>query len=194
MKRILIGGSPCTYWSIIQNPKNRETQAEGQGWELFLNYVIAKEKFKPDYWIYENNESISKKIQAQITKNLEIETLLHFDSAAVSAQSRKRVYGSNILVPPPEDRGVTLADIIDEDVEPVTLTRPRFKEKQCRIYTNGKSPTITAAGGENTRQEYFTRVIRSKILRPTLIKIFPARLTFTKSPACRQCPPITRIC
>lgn len=147
MKRILIGGSPCTYWSIIQNPKNRETQAEGQGWELFLNYVIAKEKFKPDYWIYENNESISKKIQTQITKNLEIETLLHFDSAAVSAQSRKRVYGSNILVPPPEDRGVTLADIIDEDVEPVTLTRPRFKEKQCRIYTNGKSPTITAAGG-----------------------------------------------
>lgn len=194
MKRILLGGSPCTFWSIIQNPKNRETQAEGQGWELFLNYVIAKEKFKPDYWIYENNESISKKIQEQITKNLEIETLLHFDSAAVSAQNRKRVYGSNILIPPPEDKGVTLADIIDDDVEPVTLTRPRFKEKQCRVYTNGKSPTITAAGGENIRQGCFLKDISPKKSRPTIIKTFPARLTSTKSHACRQCPQIMRIC
>lgn len=65
MKKILIAGSPCTYWSIIQNPKNRETQAEGLGWELFLNYIIAKEKFKPDFWLYENNESISKKYKSR---------------------------------------------------------------------------------------------------------------------------------
>lgn len=149
MKRILIAGSPCTYWSIIQNPKNRETQAEGLGWELFLNYVIAKEKFKPDFWLYENNESISKAIQEQIRQNLEIPSLLHFNSSAVSAQSRKRIYGTNTEVVPPEDRGITLADIVEPDAEPVALTRPRFKEPQCRIYTE-KSPTITAAkGGEH---------------------------------------------
>ncbi len=150
MKRILIGGSPCTFWSIIQNPNNRETQAEGQGWELFLNYIIAKEKFKPDFWLYENNESISKAIQGQIENNLEIENLLHFNSAAVSAQNRKRIYGTNVNVAAPEDRGITLKDIIDDDAAPVALTRPRFKEKQCRIYTDGKTPTITAStGGEH---------------------------------------------
>lgn len=33
MKKILIGGSPCTHWSIAQK-NNRETTAEGIGWEL----------------------------------------------------------------------------------------------------------------------------------------------------------------
>ena len=39
MKKFLIGGSPCTHWSIAQS-KNRETSAEGIGWELFRNYLI----------------------------------------------------------------------------------------------------------------------------------------------------------
>lgn len=46
MIKLLIGGSPCTHWSIAQS-KNRETKAEGIGWELFLNYVIAKDKTYP---------------------------------------------------------------------------------------------------------------------------------------------------
>lgn len=50
MIKLLIGGSPCTHWSIAQS-KNRETKAEGIGWELFENYVIAKEKFKPDFFL-----------------------------------------------------------------------------------------------------------------------------------------------
>nr|DAL41350.1 MAG TPA_asm: DNA (cytosine-5)-methyltransferase 3A [Caudoviricetes sp.] len=42
--KILIGGSPCTHWSIAQT-KNRETEASGVGWELFLNYRIARDKY-----------------------------------------------------------------------------------------------------------------------------------------------------
>lgn len=42
MIKLLIGGSPCTYWSVAQK-KGRETEAEGLGWELFKNYLIAKE-------------------------------------------------------------------------------------------------------------------------------------------------------
>ena len=47
--KILIGGSPCTHWSIAQT-KNRETEASGIGWELFLNYRIARDKYKPDFF------------------------------------------------------------------------------------------------------------------------------------------------
>lgn len=56
MIKLLIGGSPCTFWSIAQK-NNRETKAEGLGWELFKNYLIAKEKFNPDFFLYENKVS-----------------------------------------------------------------------------------------------------------------------------------------
>ena len=48
--KALIGGSPCTRWSIAQT-KNRETEASGIGWELFLNYRIARDKYQPDYFL-----------------------------------------------------------------------------------------------------------------------------------------------
>lgn len=47
--RLLLGGSPCTRWSIAQT-KDRETEPEGIGWELFENYLIALKKFKPDFF------------------------------------------------------------------------------------------------------------------------------------------------
>ena len=69
MIKLLIGGSPCTHWSIAQS-KNRETKGESLGWELFRNFVIAKEKFKPDYFLYENNWSASNLIKEQIQEEL----------------------------------------------------------------------------------------------------------------------------
>lgn len=51
--KLAIGGSPCTHWSIAR--KGRETQPEGIGWELFDNYLIALDKFRPEYFLYENN-------------------------------------------------------------------------------------------------------------------------------------------
>jgi hypothetical protein len=71
MIKLLIGGSPCTYWSIAQK-NNRETEASGIGWELFKNYLIAKEKFKPDYFLYENNVSAAKAIKDQIKEELRV--------------------------------------------------------------------------------------------------------------------------
>lgn len=111
MIRLLVGGSPCTYWSIAQT-KNRETQAEGLGWELFKNYLIAKEKFKPDFFLYENNKSMAKAIKAQITEEFGLEPML-INSALVSAQNRNRLYWFNWDVGQPEDRGILLKDIIE---------------------------------------------------------------------------------
>lgn len=71
MIKLLIGGSPCTYWSIAQK-KNRETEPSGLGWELFENYLIAKEKFKPDFFLYENNKSAAPAIKNEIKKRLNV--------------------------------------------------------------------------------------------------------------------------
>lgn len=64
--KILLGGSPCTYWSISQSSDKRETTASGIGWELFENYLYARDKFKPDYFLYENNKSMADAIRNQI--------------------------------------------------------------------------------------------------------------------------------
>lgn len=122
--KLLIGGSPCTYWSIAQT-KNRETEASGMGWELFRNYVIARDKMQPDFFLYENNKSMSPAIRAQITEMLGVEPVL-INSALVSAQNRQRLYwcgkreadGSYSTVPieQPEDRGILLRDVLESDV------------------------------------------------------------------------------
>ncbi len=114
MKRLLIGGSPCTHWSIGQS-KNREVTAEGLGWDLFKNYLIAKEKFKPDFFLYENNKSAAEPIKEQISMELGVE-LMYVDSALVSAQRRHRFYGHNIPnVEQPADRGILFKDVLSED-------------------------------------------------------------------------------
>ena len=113
--RILLGGSPCTHWSIAQT-KNRETKPEGLGWELFLNYMIALEKYQPRYFLYENNKSMSPAIRAQITAELGAEPIL-INSALVSAQNRQRLYWTNIPgIQQPEDRGILLRDILESGV------------------------------------------------------------------------------
>lgn len=122
--KILIGGSPCTHWSIAQT-KNRETEASGIGWELFLNYRIARDKYQPDFFLYENNKSMSPAIRAQITAELGVEPVL-INSALVSAQNRQRLYWagkrnqdgtySQVAVEQPVDRGILLRDILETGV------------------------------------------------------------------------------
>lgn len=111
MIKLLIGGSPCTFWSIAKK-NGRETKAEGSGWELFKNYLIAKKKFNPDYFLYENNKSAAQAIKDQISKELDA-PLMYINSALVSAQNRQRFYAFNWEVEQPEDRGIVLRDIID---------------------------------------------------------------------------------
>ena len=114
MIKILLGGSPCTFWSIAQK-NNRETTAEGLGWELFKNYLIAKEKFKPDLFLYENNKSAAQAIKDQISHELGVD-LMYINSALVSAQNRQRFYAFNWQVEQPEDRGILLRDILESGV------------------------------------------------------------------------------
>lgn len=121
MIKLQIGGSPCTYWSIAQK-SNRETEPSGMGWELFENYLIALEKFKPDFFLYENNKSMSAAIRAEITKRFGFEPVC-INSALVSAQNRQRLYWcgkrnpdgtySPVEVKQPDDRGILLRDILE---------------------------------------------------------------------------------
>lgn len=117
----IVGGSPCTYWSIAQK-NNRETEASGLGWELFSQYVRALNEIKPRFFIYENNKSMSKAIRESITEAFGFDAIC-INSALVSAQNRQRLYWvgkrnddgtySKVDVQQPEDRGILLRDILD---------------------------------------------------------------------------------
>ena len=117
----VVGGSPCTYWSIAQK-NNRETEASGMGWELFSQYVRAVKEAQPLYFIYENNKSMSNAIRQSITETFGFEPIC-INSALVSAQNRQRLYWvgkrnlngtySRIHVEQPEDRGILLRDVLD---------------------------------------------------------------------------------
>lgn len=118
MIKLLIGGSPCTYWSIAKQ-KNRETKPSGIGWEFFENYLIAKEKFKPDFFLYENNKSASQEIKNEIKKRLKVgesdARYVEINSALVSAQNRYRFYVHNCgEVEQPADRRIFMNDVLDD--------------------------------------------------------------------------------
>lgn len=170
MKKILLGGSPCTHWSVCKTGKNREIKPIGLGWDLFNNYLVAINKFKPDYFLYENNDKISKDIQQSIEKELNV-SLLHFNSNLVSSQNRKRIYGTNIPnIVPPKNKNIYVKDIIDYTYSNENLINKvifnQFENtedyidkplkigvigKGCqghRVYhINGKTVTLNANGG-----------------------------------------------
>lgn len=141
----MVGGSPCTYWSIAQT-KNRETVASGIGWELFSQYVRALHEAKPKYFIYENNKSMSKEIRASIDKAFGFEAVC-INSALVSAQNRQRLYWvgkrnndgtySKVNVEQPDDRGILLRDILETGIA--------WQEKSYNLTTrcNGAIPSDT---------------------------------------------------
>ena len=159
MLKLLIGGSPCTHWSIAQT-KHRETEPSGIGWELFQNFLIAREKYRPDYFLYENNKSMAPAIRAQITRELGVEPIL-INSALLSAQSRQRLYWTNIPgVEQPEDRGLLLRDVLDGGSD---------------LTSNAKSYALTATYDGAVAWNTIERHQRNMVAVPVRIGLFPNR-------------------
>jgi len=111
---LLIGGSPCTDLSIAK--KGRQG-LQGSSSKLFYEYLRLLRESKPKYFILENVASMSKESRDVITKEMGCEPIM-INASLVSAQSRKRLFWTNIpVVGLPEDRGIMLKDILEEQPE-----------------------------------------------------------------------------
>lgn len=153
---LLLGGSPCIFWSIAK--RNRETTADGMGAQLFLQYVRALKESGCRYFIYENNYSIHQNIKDFISEKLGVEPIM-INSALVSAQSRKRCYWTNIPnIEQPHDLGLLLCDILKDNSIPIYPTK------------DGKSHTLVSSyykTGENPFSPYNTeRITRQRVAFP----------------------------
>ena len=182
---LLLGGSPCTYWSIAK--KGRETTSDGMGFKLFMEYVRALKESECKYFLYENNYSIHQNIKDEISKHLGVQPIM-INSALVSAQNRKRCYWTNIPnVTQPDDLRIMLADVLENAVPWQdksycmtssyngavlynTLERKQRTMVAIPVNTvNGKSHTIPATyykAGTNLFPDFGSEKNRQKIAVP----------------------------
>lgn len=159
---LLLGGSPCTHWSIARGKNDREVSASGVGWELFCQYVRAFKEVKPRYFLYENNASMSNEIKNCISKELGCQPLL-IDSADFSAQKRKRYYWTNIPVSAWLPNPVLFSDIMDNEFEKSrSISRYRdtyrwSKDHMCISWdTSGKGHYSQASRARLPNQKWNT--------------------------------------
>ena len=111
---LLIGGSPCQDLSIA---KKGRKGLDGERSGLFWEYVRILKECNPKYFILENVNSMSKESKQTITEALGVEPIM-INASLVSAQSRKRLFWTNIpLNGLPEDKGILLKDILQSNAE-----------------------------------------------------------------------------
>ena len=128
---LLIGGSPCQSFTFAGKRVGMTTKdkvdilsldqylsLKEQGFEfegesyLFWEYIRILKESKPKYFILENVNSMSKESKAKITEIMGVESIM-IDASLVSAQSRKRLFWTNIPIQGlPKDRNIFLKDVL----------------------------------------------------------------------------------
>ena len=119
---LLIGGSPCQDLSIAK--KDRQGLA-GNRSSLFYEYVRIRDEVKPKWFILENVASMKAEDRDTISKIMGCQPVM-FNASLVSAQTRKRYFWTNIKFDLPDDKGISLLDIL----QPADAVDPRMNIKQ----------------------------------------------------------------
>lgn len=141
---LLIGGSPCQSFSSAGS----RTGFEGKS-GLFYEYFRVLNELKPKWFLLENVK-MKKEWESEITKYLGVEPI-EINSSRVSAQNRVRLYWTNIPnVGLPEDKGITLHDILEDgiggfsksDLRKATIVGRPLDQSGVRIDWNKNLPII----------------------------------------------------
>ena len=133
---LILAGSPCTGFSFA----GKGLAFDDPRSALFFEFVRVLEecrKFNPDVKFLLENVKMKQEFQDIISEHLGVEPVM-INSALVSAQSRKRLYWTNIPgVTQPKDKGIVLKDILEESPEDYTLMSDKFvnrnKDAGCLI-------------------------------------------------------------
>lgn len=162
-KIMLIGGSPCTGFSMAGKLKGSCTkdgidvtsleqyldlkekgfEFDGQSY-LFWEYIRIKEELQPDYFMLENVR-VTKKWKPMFDGAMGVEPT-RINSSLVSAQNRDRYYWHNFgYIPQPEDKGLILKDTLALDTfnDPIIEQRPRGFNQGGNKALDGKTPTLS---------------------------------------------------
>jgi len=161
---LLCGGSPCQDLSVA---KNGRKGLEGDKSSLFYEYLRILHLLKPKWFILENVNSMPKKDRDIITKEMGVEPIM-IDASLVSAQSRKRLFWTNIpVVGLPTDRKIVLKNILqpDADIDEKMFLKCEIKprEKKQLKDVEGKSMCLSATCYKGS-QNNGTTLVKSGIV------------------------------
>jgi len=130
---LLIGGSPCQGFSFSGQQLNFNDERS----KLFFEYVRLLKETKPKYYLLEN-VVMKREYQDIISDYLGVKPI-KINSALVSAQSRNRLYWTNIPhVKQPEDKGILLKDIAEKPIEYRTLNDDYIRGKVRQLLGDSK--------------------------------------------------------
>lgn len=171
---LLIGGSPCTGFSIAGKQLNfKDPQSK-----LFFEYVDILNEIKkanPNVKFLLENVKMKKEYENVITDYLGVEPIA-IDSALVSAQRRKRLYWTNIEgVLQPEDKGIMLKDIVHENVDLDTAMSKswckwfsermdKLLEKSFVAISSKKAVTMTARQYANWQGNFVFEALQEYVI------------------------------
>lgn len=188
---LIIGGSPCTNLSMSGKRKGLATKEgmevldlktylelkkddfefEGQSylfWEYIRIYHELIERGDNTKFFLENVE-MGKKWESVFNETIGREGI-HINSALVSAQNRRRIYWTDIHndIPQPEDKGILLWDILEEDVDEkyflsdkmIKCSRNRVKTKDNDNYIQVENDSL----GVDEKTNYLTTVQKDNLV------------------------------
>jgi DNA-cytosine methyltransferase len=142
---LLIGGSPCQGFSFA----GKKLAFDDQRSKLFFVYVDILNHIRsvnPDVKFLLENVKMKKEHLAVITEMLGVEPVF-INSNLVSAQNRQRYYWANWEITQPEDKGIMLADIVEQDPKEITVMSDLFTTRNKHILRSdlsGKAKSFSA--------------------------------------------------
>lgn len=131
---LLIGGSPCQGFSFAGKQLNFEDPRS----KLFFEFVRLREETECEYFFLEN-VVMKQAYQEVISDYLGVQPVF-INSALVSAQTRKRLYWTNITNSGlPLDKNVLLRDILQYEVEEGYLLSDKAIDYMGRPVKGGRN-------------------------------------------------------
>ena len=192
---LLIGGSPCQSLSMSGKRKGLSTKEgmevldlqtylelkengfefEGQSY-LFWEYIriyheLIERGDNPKFFL--ENVEMGKKWESVFNETMGRKGI-HINSALVSAQNRRRIYWTDIHddIPQPEDRGILLKDILEEEVDEKYFLSDKMIECLKGRVKTGNDPTCVAMTacltpkrteyGKQIRKEYEAGIVKEQ--------------------------------
>ena len=142
---LLMGGSPCQGFSFAGKQLNFNDPRS----KLFFEFIRVRDKLRPKYVLLENVR-MSKESQNIISAYMGFQPQA-LNSSAVSAQNRYRLYwfGKSverepckygydaIVIPPMEDKGIVLQDILEDGIANEAMTNKEGKSHCITARYNG---------------------------------------------------------
>ena len=167
---LVLAGSPCQGFSFA----GKQLAFDDPRSALFFEFIRLLKAIKPKYFLLENvrmKQQYIDVITQQVSEcypdhegndlfDSKIEPIL-INSALLSAQSRQRLYWTNIPgITQPADRGIVLKDILEDEVEEHYLAgknllenyqggnqlNPNYKSQANTIHDKNKKSGVICAG------------------------------------------------